>query len=66
MTLVKFNSASLIKWDIFKPNRVSEIPNTRLMVVSVDYYGALIYHTGKNEIIYKINLTEYDSLEYIN
>jgi DNA-directed RNA polymerase II subunit RPB1 len=27
---------------------------------------AEVYHTVKNEIIYKINLTEYDSLEYIN
>ena len=65
MTLVKYNSASIRGWDVFKVNQVSAIPNSRLLIVSIDYYGAFVYHTGINEIIYKINLTQYDSLEYI-
>jgi hypothetical protein len=53
MTLVKYNSASIRGWDVFKVNQVSAIPNSRLLIVSIDYYGAFVYHTGINEIIYK-------------
>ena len=62
MELLKINSANRNLWDSFKVNTVSKIPNTMLLLASVDMYGVIIYHTGSNEIIYKINITETESI----
>jgi hypothetical protein len=57
LTMSAFNSASRRDWDTFKVTSVSCVPNSRFVVVSLDGFGAVFYHTGNNEIIYKFNLT---------
>lgn len=65
MTLLKWNSASRYLFDTFKVNAVSAIPNSKLLIVSVDNYGAFLYHWGINDMIIKLNVTEYDAPRYI-
>lgn len=60
MTLVKYNSASKLTFDTFKVNSVIAIPNSRFIVASIDWLGAVLYHTGINQIVYFINITESD------
>lgn len=66
MTLVKWNSATKRLWDTFKINRVVAIPNSKFLLASIDNYGAIFYHTGINDIIFTINVTEFDSPKYIS
>lgn len=66
MELLRYNSASKIMWDTFKVNSVTAIPGSKFLVASVDGYGAIFYHTGTNEILFKLNLTEYDTKLYLD
>jgi hypothetical protein len=45
-------SAAKRIWDTFKVNGVVAIPDSKFLAVSVDGYGALIYHTGLQKIVY--------------
>jgi hypothetical protein len=36
MTLLKWNSATKRKWDYFKVNQVTAIPDSQLLVASLD------------------------------
>ena len=56
-TLKRWNSAAKNVWDTFKANSVATVPDSKFVVVSLDGFGAIIYHTGRNEIVYKLNLT---------
>ena len=56
-TLRKWNSAAKNVWDTFKANSVSIVPESKFVVISLDGFGAIIFHTGRNEIVYKLNLT---------
>lgn len=60
MTLVKYNSASKLVFDTFKVNSVVAVPNSKFIVAAIDGYGAIFYHTGINQIVYRINITESD------
>ena len=62
MTLVKYNSASKLSFDTFKVNSVVPVLNSKFIVASIDGFGAIFYHTGTNEIVYKINITEPDPM----
>lgn len=62
MTLVKYNSASKLVFDTFKVNSVVPVPNSKFLVAAIDGFGAIFYHTGINEIVYKINITEPDPM----
>lgn len=62
MTLLRWNSATKCGWDTFKVNHVTIIPETQMLFASIDGYGAILYHAGVNEILMKLNITEYDDL----
>lgn len=63
---MKFNSASKRLWDTFKVNSVTSVPNSKFLVAGIDGYGLIYYHTGTNQIVFKINLTEYETLDYLS
>lgn len=65
MRILRYNSASKIGWDAFRVKTVKAIPNSQFLVASVDHFGAIIYHTGTNEIVVKLNLTDYESISYM-
>ena len=47
-TLKKSNSAANNVWDTFKANSVSTVPHSKFIVISLDGFGAIFYHTGRN------------------
>ena len=57
-TLKGWNSAAKNVYDSFKVNALAFVPDSKFVVASLDRFGAIIYHTRQNKIIYKLNLTD--------
>ena len=34
------------------------VPDSKFVLISLDFYGVIVYHTGRNQIIYDLDLTE--------
>jgi len=58
VTLTTWNSAAKNVWDTFKANSLAIVPDSKFILVSLDGYGVIVYHTGRNQIVYTLNLTE--------
>lgn len=57
LTQKTWGSAAKNIWDTFIVNGISVVPESKFILISLDGFGALFYHNGLNEIIYKFNLT---------
>jgi hypothetical protein len=41
---------------------VDPVPNSKFIVAAIEGFGAIFYHTGINQIVYKINMTQPDPM----